>query len=133
MAGIKGKSGGRRLGAGRKKTPSRQFRDAIQNIDDSEIIENLTTWARGKEVVCPHCLRNTGAYTADTVALQSALELLNRKRGKVPTQVQVDITETIQLNADQIDKLLYNNYGFRIEDVQRFLLTEGVTNVEDKI
>ena len=96
-------------GSGRKKLPKRLFKDAIQNIDDSEIIESLQTWARGKEVVCPRCNQPTGAYTADTVALQSAIELLNRKRGKVPQSVQLDITETIQLDADQIDQVLRNN------------------------
>ena len=93
-------------GSGRKKLPKRLFKDAIESINDSEIIESLSNWARGKEVVCPHCNQLTGAYTADTVALQSAIELLNRKRGKVPQSVQVDITEKIQLSADQIDQLI---------------------------
>jgi len=94
------------IGSGRKKLPKRLFKDAIQNIDDSEIIESLRVWARGKQVVCPSCGKATGAYTADTVALQAAIELLNRKRGKVPQQVQLDITEKIQLTADQVDLLI---------------------------
>ena len=94
------------IGSGRKKLPKRLFKDAIQNIDDSEIIESLRVWARGKQVICPSCGTPTGAYTADTVALQAAIELLNRKRGKVPQQVQLDITEKIQLTADQVDMLI---------------------------
>ena len=91
------------IGSGRKKLPKRLFKDAIQNIDDSEIIDSLMTWARGKEVVCPSCGKATGAYTADTVALQAAIELLNRKRGKVPQQVQLDVTENVQITGDQAD------------------------------
>ena len=94
------------VGSGRTKLPKRQFKDAIQDINVSDIVKSLTDWSKGKEVICPFCNRNTGAYTADTVALQSAIELLNRRLGKVPQSVQVDITETIQLNADQIDSVI---------------------------
>jgi hypothetical protein len=97
------------IGSGRKKLPKRLFKDAIQNIDDNEIFDSLKHWAKGKEVICPYCNRQTGAYTADTVALQAAIELLNRKRGKVPQSVQLDITETIHLNADQIDQVIKNH------------------------
>ena len=60
----------------------------------------------------------------DTVALQSALELLNRRLGKVPQQVQLDITETIQLDADQIDLLVE-----RFKIAQRALLPEGESDI----
>ena len=43
------------------------------------------------------------------MALQSAIELLNRRLGKVPQSVQLDITETVVLNADQIDQVLKNH------------------------
>ena len=120
------KRGGRRPGAGRKKTPSKQLRDAIDGIDVEGIVKNLRDWAKGKEVICPHCLKNTGAHTADTVALQSAIELLNRRLGKVPQSVQLDITETIQLDADQCNALIER---FRI--AQRALLTEGECDIID--
>jgi hypothetical protein len=109
MHTIKPKHGGRRPGAGRKKTPSTQLKDAIQEINIPKIVKKLERWSQGKEVVCPHCQERTGVYVPDTVALQSALELLNRRLGKVPQQVQVDITETIQLNADQLEGVLRNN------------------------
>ena len=117
----KGQHGGRRPGAGRRKTPSRQFKDAIANINVAEIVANLKDWARGKPVYCPYCDKDTGVYTADTVALQSAIELLNRRLGKVPQSVQLDITETIQLTADQIDLIVE-----RYQIAQRALLGEVI-------
>ena len=106
MEDIKDKRGGRRPGAGRKKEPSSQLRDAIQEVNLPKIVKNLERWSEGKEVVCPHCTERTGVYVPDTVALQSAIELLNRRLGKVPQQVQLDITEKIQLTADQVDLLI---------------------------
>lgn len=112
--------GGRRPGAGRKKEPSRQLRDAIENINVEEIVASLKVWSKGKEIVCPHCLKRTECFIPDTVALQSAIELLNRRLGKVPQSVQVDITETIQLSADQIDLLIE-----RYKIANQALLIEG--------
>lgn len=109
MEAIKSKRGGRRPGAGRKKTPSTQLRDAIDNLDVEGIFKRLEEWAKGKEIVCPHCMAKTGQRTADTVALQSAIELLNRRLGKVPQSVSVDITERIELNADQVERLIERN------------------------
>jgi len=102
-------------GSGRTKLPKRQFKDAIQDINVAEIVKSLTTWSKGKEVICPFCNRNTGAYTADTVALQSAIELLNRRLGKPVQKHEVDITETIQLNADQWDTVLRNRLPQLVE------------------
>ena len=120
MEDIKDKRGGRRPGAGRKKEPSSQLRDAIQEVNLPKIVKNLERWSEGKEVVCPHCTERTGVYVPDTVALQSAIELLNRRLGKVPQQVQLDITEKIQLTADQCDALIER---FRI--AQLALLQQG--------
>ena len=110
---IKHTWGGRRPGAGRKKTPSKTLTDAIDNLDIEGIFKRLEDWSKGQEVVCPHCMEKTGRFTADTVALQSAIELLNRRLGKVPQSVNVDITERIQLDADQIAGVISKNlYGF---------------------
>lgn len=106
MDTIKSKHGGNRPGAGRKPVPSTQLKDAIAEVNIPKIVKNLEQWSKGKEVICPHCLEKTGVYVPDTIALQSALELLNRRLGKVPQSVQLDITETIQLNADQVDTIL---------------------------
>ena len=94
------------IGSGRKKKPGTELRDAIGEVNIPKIVKNLEKWSEGKEVICPHCAERTGCYIPDTVSLQSALELLNRRLGKVPQSVQVDITETIQLSADQIDLLI---------------------------
>lgn len=108
------------IGSGRKKKPGTELRDAIQEVNIPKIVKNLERWSEGREVVCPHCATKTGVHVPDTVALQSALELLNRRLGKVPQSVQVDITETIQLSADQIDLLIE-----RYQIANRALLTEG--------
>lgn len=97
--------GGRRPGAGRKKVPSTIMRDAIDTIDVPSCIKRLEEWAKGKEVICPHCGCDTGARTADTVALQSIIELLNRKLGK-PVQKSISLTANIQLSGDDVDELI---------------------------
>ena len=116
------------VGSGPKKKAGTELKDAIGAVNLPKIVKNLERWSEGKEVVCPHCAERTGVYVPDTVALQSAIELLNRRLGKVPQQVQVDITEKIQLNADQIDQVMRNHlpqivelYGPEIKG----LLTEG--------
>ena len=97
------------VGSGPKRKPGTELRDAIGEVNLTKIIKNLEKWSEGKEVICPKCLERTGVYVPDTIALQSAIELVNRRLGKVPQSVQLDITETIQLNADQIDQVLRNN------------------------
>ena len=97
------------IGSGPKTKPGRQLKDAIEAINIPKIVRNLEKWSQGKEVICSRCNERTGVYVPDTVALQAGIELLNRRLGKVPQSVQLDITETIQLNADQIDQVLRNN------------------------
>ena len=94
------------VGSGKKRLPGRQLKDAIAEVNIPKIVKNLEKWSQGKEVICPHCDCRTGIWMPDTIALQSALELLNRRLGKVPQSVQLDITESIQLNADQVDTIL---------------------------
>ena len=103
------------VGSGPRKKIKGQIRDAIDNVDVDGLFEKLNEWATGTEVMCPHCLKMTGRYTADTVALQSAIELLNRRLGKVPQSVQLDVTERIVLNADQIDRVMKNHLPQIIE------------------
>ena len=121
MAGVKGRSG-------RKRNVGRLLKDSIEAIDIPKIVKNLEKWSEGKEVVCPRCLEHTGIYVPDTVALQSAIELLNRRLGKPVQKHEVDITETIQLNADQIDTLLKSHLPQIVELYKveiAGLLTEG--------
>jgi hypothetical protein len=128
MEAIKSKRGGRRPGAGRKKGLKRSFRDAIDGIKVEELVKSLEQWAKGKEVICPHCNERTGAYTADTVALQSAIELLNRRLGKPPQSIQLDVTQTIQLSADQIDALIE-----RFQIAQRALMIPAIEGEYKKV
>ena len=97
------------VGSGPRRKPGTELRDAIGEVNLPKIVKNLEKWSEGKEVICPKCMERTGVYVPDTIALQSAIELLNRRLGKVPQSVQLDITETIQLDADQIDQVLRNN------------------------
>ena len=96
-------------GSGRKKTPGTELKDAIASINIPKIVKNLEKWSTGHEVTCPHCQERTGVYVPDTVALQSAVELLNRRLGKPVQRQEIDITQTIQLNADQLDNVLRNH------------------------
>ena len=116
------------VGSGPRFKPGTQLKDAIAKVNIPKIVKNLEKWSNGKEVICPRCDKGTGVYVPDTIALQSALELLNRRLGKVPQSVQIDITETIQLNADQIDSVLRNHLP-QIVEIYRAeiagLLTEG--------
>ena len=107
-------------GSGRPKEPRRLVKDALDSVDIDKLLKKLGKWADGKPVICPHCLKNTGACIPDQVSLQSVLELLNRTMGKVPQSVQLDVTETIQLDADQVMKLIE-----RYQIATRAMLTEG--------
>ena len=115
------------IGSGRKKAPGTQLRDAIEEINIPKIVKNLEKWSQGKEVICPRCTERTGVYVPDTVALQSAIELLNRRLGKPVQRQEIDITTTIQLNADQIDQVLRNHLPQIVELYRSeiMLLTEG--------
>ena len=96
-------------GSGRPYEPKRQLKDAIEAINIPKIVKNLEKWSQGHEVTCPHCQERTGVYVPDTVALQSAVELLNRRLGKPVQRQEIDVTTTIQLNADQLDNVLRNH------------------------
>ena len=116
------KWGGKRPGAGRPKTIRRQVQDAIDEVDGARLYQLLTQWSEGEPVICPHCLKNTGQYTGNNVALESVKELLNRKYGKSIARSEIDITTNIRLTADQVDLLIE-----RYQISQRALLPQGIT------
>lgn len=95
MEAIKERRGGRRPGAGRKKKPSTQIKDAIDSININEIFEKLELWAKGEPVKCPYCGKDTGKFTADNVALESAKELLNRRLGKSVQRQELDVNVNV--------------------------------------
>ena len=117
------------VGSGPRFKPGRQLKDAIAEVNIPKIVKNLEKWSQGKEVICPHCMERTGICVPETVALQSALELLNRRLGKVPQSVQLDITESIQLSADQVD-LLIERYQIAMKATippsERLALSQGI-------
>ena len=133
MNTIKDNRGGRRAGAGRKKKPSTQLRDSIEAINIPKIVKNLEKWSEGKPVICPKCQEHTGIWVPDTVALQSAIELLNRRLGKPAQKHEIDITTTIQLNADQIDQVIKNHLPQIVELYRQeiMLLTQGEGDIID--
>lgn len=96
-------------GSGRPKEPKRLAKEALDDVNTDKLFRQLDKWAEGKPVICPYCDKDTGARTADTVALQSAIELLNRKLGKPAQKHEIDITQTIQFTADQIDAIVINH------------------------
>ena len=118
-------------GSGRKKEPSSQLRCAIEGINVTKIVKNLEKWSEGKEVICPHCMERTGVFVPDTVALQSGIELLNRRLGKPVQRTELDITERIELSADQIDGLLQRNFGISIGDVQAYVQRLALPSGQD--
>lgn len=119
------------VGSGPRKKPGTELKDAIEAINIPKIVKNLEKWSQGHEVKCTHCDKPTGVYVPDTVALQSAIELLNRRLGKPVQRQEIDITQNIVLNADQIDNVLRNHLPQIVELYQaeiRGLLPEA-TNV----
>lgn len=132
---YKKKWGGKRVGAGRRKTPSTQLKEALAGLDGRipGLFDKLEQWAEGKEVICPHCHKGTGITVPDNVALQAAVELINRRLGK-PKQVQeIDITERIELTTDQAAMIL-----LKAQEAQQAIegeykaLPEGVTASDER-
>jgi len=117
------KWGGRRVGAGRKKTPSTQLSEALSNLDGDipSLFDKLKQWAEGTSVICPYCKKDTGIHTADNVALQAAIEIINRRLGKPKQVSEVDVTERIELTADQCAALLLRAKAAMIEGEYKLL------------
>lgn len=107
------------VGSGPRKKIARKIQDAIADIDVDEILRNLKEWAKGTPVMCPHCKLDTGARTSDTVALQSAIELLNRRLGKPVQKQEMDIN----VNVAQI-AYVYRE-ALTLAEGEYKLLTEG--------
>ena len=120
------------VGSGPRKKPGTELKDAIESINIPKIVKNLEKWSQGHKVICPHCDKDTLVNIPDTVALQSAIELLNRRLGKPVQRQEIDITQNIVLNADQIDNVLRNHLPQIVEIYQpeiRGLLNEGKSDI----
>ena len=125
----KGKWGGVRPGAGRKRSLRLEWRDAIDNIDVAGLVKKLEEYAEGKPVICSVCGNECGRLP-DTLAIQAAIELLNRRLGKPVQKTELDITERIVLTSVQIEKIMQ-----RYQLAQRLMLPAGKvsTSTVDKV
>ena len=73
---------------------------------DQEIAINAPSYAEElekyiKPFICPHC-----GNEIQVVDKEVAMYMLDRALGKPRQRLEMDITETIQFNADQIDTIL---------------------------
>ena len=109
------------VGSGPRKKIKGQLRDAIQNIDAEALFKKLGEFAEGHSVICPYCNKDTGTYTADGVVIEAIKELLNRRLGKPVQRQEIDVTSHIQLDADQINKLLKDRFSITIDDVRQYI------------
>ena len=97
--------GGKRVNAGRRKEPFTSLKDAISNLqgDIPTIIEKLKVLAYGEPVICPKCGESVGINKIDRDA---AIYLIDRVLGKPKQVSEVDVTQRIELTADQCATLL---------------------------
>ena len=89
-------------------TPSLQDverRLALRVPDIIQELEKLT-----KPISCPHCGGEVKVIDKDV-----GMYLIDRVMGKPTQKHELDITETIQLNADQIDQVLRNHLSQIVE------------------
>jgi len=86
-------------GSGPKKEPTTLLREALAALDGDipGLFERLKEWAEGKSVVCPHCGRDTGMRTADTVAFEAAKELIDRRLGKTKHMTDVTVHGSVDM------------------------------------
>ena len=123
----KGKWGGVRPGAGRKRSLRLEWRDAIDNIDVAGLVKKLEEYAEGKPVICSVCGNECGRLP-DTLAIQAAIELLNRRLGKPTQRTELDITERIVLTSVQIEKIMQ-----RYQLAQRLMLPAPVSEASHDV
>ena len=93
---------------------SKKYWDQASKAQSAQEIElDLQTKAPGliaelekltKPFACPHCGNEIKLIDKDV-----AFFLIDHAIGRSKSRTEVDITQTIQLNADQIDQVLRNN------------------------
>ena len=115
------KAGFRRTGRRNSKTLQELEQElALKAPDIVAELEKLT-----KPIECPNCGNSIKVIDKDV-----GMYLLDRVMGKPKQKHEVDITENIQLNADQIDMVLKNHLPQIVELYKpeiRALLTEATT------
>jgi len=112
--------GGRRLGAGRPKKQKTELRESLLQLQDDlpTIIERLKRLAYGEPVICPKCGASVGINKIDRDA---AIYLIDRVLGKPKQVSEVDVTERIELTADQCAALLLRAKAAMIEGEYKLL------------
>ena len=115
------KAGFRRTGRRKSKTLQELEQElALKAPDIVAELEKLT-----KPIECPNC-----GHTIKVIDKDVGMYLLDRVMGKPKQKHEVDITENIQLNADQIDTLVVRHLPQIVELYKpeiRGLLTEATT------
>jgi transcription elongation factor Elf1 len=113
------KAGFRRTGRRKSKTLQEFEQELALKVPDIVAeLEKLT-----KPFPCPHCGNEIKMIDKDV-----GMYLVDRVLGKPKQKHEVDITENIQLTADQIDMVLKNHLPQIVELYKpeiRGLLTEG--------
>lgn len=119
-----GNKGGKRVGAGRKKKPTTQLKDAINHLegDIPSIIDKLKQLAYGEPVKCPKCGVAVGISKIDRDA---AIYLIDRILGKPKQVSEVDITHKIELSADQCHALYLRAKAAEVMPVEYKQLSSG--------
>ena len=115
------KAGFRRTGKYKSKTLQELEQELTLKAPDIVAeLEKLT-----KPIECPNC-----GHTIKVIDKDVGMYLLDRVMGKPKQKHEVDITENIQLNADQIDTLVVRHLPQIVELYKpeiRGLLTEATT------
>lgn len=98
MAGVKGKSG-------RKKSNIRTLKDALTKLEGDlpSIVEKLKSLAFGRKVECPFCHKELPILKPDR---EAAIYLIDRIMGRPKQIAETNITQTIQLKADDCFMLM---------------------------
>jgi len=104
MAGIKGKSG-------RKKLPGRVLQDGLDKLqgDIPKLLERLKIQAYGKPIMCQFCGRETGENRIDR---DSAIYLIDRILGKPKQVSEVDLLARTELTSTQALKMYNQIQGY---------------------
>lgn len=111
----KPKAGFRRTKRYKTKSLQELERDIANKAPDIvEELEKLT-----KPFPCPHCGNEIRIIDKDV-----GIYLVDRALGKPKQRQEVDITQNIQLSADDIDRIIQDKCGVSLEDIQRYMMDQ---------
>ena len=104
MAGVKGKSG-------RKKLPTNALKDRLEQLggDIPGIIDVFLDEALGKPIICQFCGKETGKKQIDREAGKTLIEL---KLGKPKQVSEIDLMARTELTSGQALKMYAQIQGY---------------------